>query len=457
MNTPRPSHENIRRTLLLQFLIGACIHLTFAAIVLNTDSACTAVKTSTTQQTWIAPDTISYVNPAEKYLSEFDRHGLLGPPNRYRTMGYPALIALTMKISPTHWITLLIYFQAVVSALIYPALSIISRTLFASTTRQLNALFIFMLFVGAYVSRVAYVLTDLIFVVSFYAGLASAMLMIIRRSWLWLIPQVLLIGYASLVRPTLYFFPVLHLAILTALAVRHCRTHKTPALKYAALILCSIIPITAIAAIPTIKNYKHYNTAVPSHVLGINAFNITGKYVLTQQNRQDLYQQYLAEIKAQPDPASEYHKRVESAVKIFKQYPLTTLRAMAGSSAKMLGITHWLPAFQHFNKSWWYLSSNARNKAENSTLVKYVSLFFAAVHLAVYAAFALFLLNLLTHKKLTFLLILLATLAYLIGPVFIAGGGARLRLPAEGIIIICALHYISHKLTSKTQPAHTAR
>ncbi|MCK5000655.1 MAG: hypothetical protein KAS23_14025 [Anaerohalosphaera sp.] len=432
----------LAKTLCLQFLIALCIHTVFAAIIVHSEAAYSGIERSTIEPHWISFDTPSYVNPAKKYIVDFEKNGIFGPPNRYRTMGYPALIALTMKLSPDNWIKILIYFQAIVAALAYPAISVISRILFNSKIRHLNVLFAFLLLSGAYLSRVGFVLTDLVFAVFLYVGIACAFLSIAKRSWLWVIPQVIFIGGASLIRPTLYLYPILHLVVLCVLAGKYFHDKETPKIKYITLVLLPAVFIACVASIPTIRGYKHFGIVAPSQVLAVNLFNITGRYVLQKEGREDLYNDYCELIDGEPDDASRYRKKIDCALEIYTQYPYRTFRTMSGSSAKMMAATHWLPVFHCWNLDWWYFSSNGRGRSQNSLFVKYFVLAFSMIYLTIYSAFIWFLWQLLKAKKYLFLLLVIMIVSYLLLPTFIAGGGGRLRLPAEGIIAICAIHQL---------------
>ncbi len=130
------------------------------------------------------------------------------------------------------------------------------------------------------------------------------------------------------------------------------------------------------------------------------------------------------------------------ALKIYREYPLTTITQMAKNAIGILGRAHW-PLAAHF---WGYSFKDRVDKAMpliESNVVWLLEATFNFIYLGIYILFGVFLVQLFRSKQFFLLSTLLLFVSYFLAPTFLASGvGSRMRLPVEGLIVLAALYQL---------------
>ena len=433
-----------RRFLLLQYLIGLVVTAVFSALVLLSDVPFHNIRSSTDSSPqadrWFSLDTRSYVSPARNFLS----HGVFGYgdcADVNRTIGYPAFLAFMMHVFGENWIVAVIVIQCLLCPLIYPALSIIASRLLGRQYPH-GWLFIFSLVSGAYFTRSCYILSDLPFAIFLVVGLAFGLTSMVRSDgWLVLL-HLLFIGVAAQIRPTLCLYPILFLLAYAALNKKDVAIRKRHFTK--TRLVVSLVLLAIICNLPILRNYINRGLASPSIVLSTNMFNIAARATLREVGRPEEYQSLVNTVKLQEELAQKDRLKKKLALQVYRKYPWQTMRNMFGNAGKLMGSNHWLPALHYWEYDWWYFHKNGRGLTNNSTAAAVLTLAWAAVYLGVYSVFAKFLLRLwFTEKRYLLLGFCMIFIGYFMIPTFIAGGAPRLRLPAEWLIVMCAIYEIA--------------
>lgn len=429
------------RYLLIQYLIGLSVNAILTFCVITSDISYNNIERSTIpmprSERWFSVDTIGYVNIAKNFFNhDFGAQGKYR--GTQRTIGYPCFLATTM--SHENWIVWVLIFQTVVAAMLYPATAVIASTLFSQRYPCHWVLFGFCLCSSAYFARSCYILTDLFFSSFFVSGMALLFSSIANRSWLYAFSGILLIGIAAQIRPTLFLFPILNLLFLLLILKQSNRNMKD--LKLIAMIAVTTVTLLVACNIPSYRNYKNRGAAVPSTVMSTNMFDIGARSILEKVDRLDHYYELEKNVKQEKNLSKMIKLKNRYALEVFREYPRKFLRNTFGNAGKMMGGTHWLAIYQYWGHDCWYFNINGRGKTNNMKTLLVMCILWGLIYLVMYTAFAFFLISLLKQKQYLFFIALTGLICYFIAPAFIAGGNCRLRLPVEGIIILCAIYQI---------------
>jgi len=125
------------------YALGLAINMAYLAVLLSFDISrrnLQPVSTSEIQTVWRLPDAGTYVRAARAFLQTGVFAGSDGLPDAHRTVGYPAFLAVAMKLGRDHWAAWLWVLQAVLFAGVYPALAVVAREWFGATERQIRCL-----------------------------------------------------------------------------------------------------------------------------------------------------------------------------------------------------------------------------------------------------------------------------------------------------------------------------
>ena len=79
---------------------------------------------------------------------------------------------------------------------------------------------------------------------------------------------------------------------------------------------------------------------------------------------------------------------------------------------------------------------------KKSNIVLAINIFFGLIYMGIYLLFIIFLIYLIKNKKFFYFFTIIIFIAYILLPSFIGGGGNRMRLPVEGMIILPALYML---------------
>ena len=281
--------------LVLSYFAGLALNLALLGILFNNETTFTNVQIPQgeyVENRWGRSDVMSYVKPARNFLE----HGVLGKqdiPDYIRTVGYPAFLALMMYIGGDNWHIWVVVAQAVIFAAVYPALLKIADVLFENQRKLLMAVWGFCILSGVYIATVPAILTDLFTAVFFTLGLCFGVLMIVNRSWIYLILHLFFIGYAAQVRPTLGIYPVINIFVLLSVArLKGIRNIKS-------MIIAATVALLILCNLPSLRNYTNHGFFAPSERLSFNLFNENAKDILVKNGRQEDFEEFNRQVRSQ--------------------------------------------------------------------------------------------------------------------------------------------------------------
>lgn len=422
------------QSLTTQYFIGLSVNVLYVVLLLSSNVGYKHIHLPAYSDidivdygnnTWPYFDVQSYVLLAKAFL-ERGEFACCGDylPGYYRTIGYPSFLSVMMKIFGDNWHVFTIFLQAIIFAFVYPALSKISMLLFPEKRWLTAVTFCVYLFLGLYLTFVPLILTDLFFAVFFTIGLCFGLISVIRQSWIYLILELIFIGYAAQVRPTLVYYPVVHALVLFAVARKH---QISNVLKVKKLIVVSCVLLMFLCSLPSIRTYLNYGIFKPTDGFEIN-LRCLAKDVLLDRNKADVYEAEVAKIKATKDIKEKLKLRAKYTFATCKKYPWTTIKIYAKKGIKVIGQGYWIWPTRLFSKS---------EPSSGPKLIAYI------VQLPINIAFMLFLINLLRSKELLSLFTIIIFISYFLIPAFFSGDGSRLRLPFDGLVIMFAVYQIT--------------
>jgi hypothetical protein len=132
-------------------------------------------------------------------------------------------------------------------------------------------------------------------------------------------------------------------------------------------------------------------------------------------------------------------------VEICTKYPGATIKALLTYARANLLRNSWIEIGPYLGYYWRDITppTNPLIHFKKSEFLYVATAGWIVVYIIIYILFILFLVHLARRKEWLFLFTILAFVSYLLLPTFICGGGARYRLPVEGIIVMCAFYEIS--------------
>ena len=426
---------HMRHTLERQFAIGLLVHLLYVAVMLcaNYDSLHIG-GVDPARNHWWADDRAGYIRTARTFLDSgaFVR---MGAPDYHRTVGYPLFLATMMSAGGAHWAVVTYLVQAVLLATVYPAITVIATILFPSR-RIAWPVFVFSLVSGCYFPYAAQMLTDGLFAACFVVGVCFGLLAVVRRNWWWLLAQCAAIGFAAQVRPSLITYPIVN-AVLLAYVARRDKEGRRDAGAWK-FVLVSTVMLTLLCNLPSIRNYVNYRVFLPTDILSNNCATYLAKQVLANQGGSAEYERMDAqfhELYLQGRLKERLKLQDRFAWNVFRAHPVVTAAIYSYNAFWNLFEMHWQNVFYFYRLCW--LSDDACGRFHRSPAVFLLAMPWVVVYSGMYLLFGRFLIGLLRRKEwlgcaafVLFVSPLLAT--------FVAGEGARMRLPVEGLIVVCA-------------------
>jgi len=425
----------------LQYLVGLVVNIVFVVILLSTDVSYRNLQLPEGEyqnNIWAGSDVMTYVRPARNYLN-YGVFGRENVPDYHRTVGYPLYLALMMKLFGDSWHIWALFVQAILYASIYPALSKITQILFPEKPSLVVPAFCFFLISGAYFTRTPVLLTDLFFSVLFTIGVCFGLLSIVRQSWKYLFLHLIAIGYAAQVRPALILYPVVNVFVLWLVARRHGVSNRT---RVKAMIVTSLAVLVLVCNAPSIRNYVHYVFFKPTDVFANGLFTYLGGRTMIDNGEQDAYEEMRKNVYETDNVAQRITLMEKYAMQICKKYPVTIMKQLIIYAAGNCLHSHLLviPKYLGYN---WRARPGERAPLKQSKLVFGLLVTWCVVYMLIWMFFLCYLLLLIKEREWLFLFTISMLVCYILIPTFVAGGGGRMRLPVEGIIVVCAFYMIS--------------
>lgn len=426
------------KSLRVQYAIGLLVNVVFILVLLNSGTAFRNLQMPEgefSDNLWKRTDVISYWGIARNF-TEYGVFGSGQTPSFNRTPGYPLFLASAMMLFGENWLIWIFFIQAFLFAFMYPAISKIAQLIFRESEAVVISSFIFFLLMGTYYTRVPVILTDLFFTTFFTLGLVFGLLAVTRKNWWYLCLQLIFTGYAALVRPTLIFYPLINLMVLTAAAKRGGLLQLK---KVKRLIAVSSIALLVLCQGPSIRNYANYGIFRPTDLVAINLFD-TAQKVLIDADREELKSRLRTDVMMRQGLGERLKLQRGYALLVYKQYPLSTLKCLLREAVPIAGNSHLLYIGRFWGNWWQNKASSIHMDLKKSSTLLALNITGYIIYLGVYIYFLLFLMRLLKKREfLYFLTVFIFMLSFLVPPLF-SGGGSRMRLPVEGPIVIMAFY-----------------
>lgn len=435
-----------------QYAIGLLCNLGFLFLLLNNPVTYRNLQLPEgiyRDNLWKGHDVDTYVNPARNFL-EYGVFGVGEKPDFHRTVGYPLFLAVLIKLFGENWLIWAFIAQSFIFALIYPALSNIASMLFPKNKHVQVISFLFFLASGAYITKTPVILSDLFFTVLLTIGLCLGMQSIVKRNWYLMFSGVAFIGYAAQVRPVLSFFPVVSFLVFLSVATLY-RSDKDK--KVRRMIIFSTLLLLILCILPAIRNYSNYGLFQANDVLETNMFKYLGRQVMLENNESGAYA--LMDEKVQESLlARKMELEKEYSFSIYSKYPLTSLKYILLNTGRILGSNHLIDAAYFWGLYPIDSDSTGHMPFIQSNYVLAFTVVYGLVYLFLYVLFSSFLIRLFKKKRYLFFFTLIVFISYFLIPAFIGGGGQRMRLPVEGIIVLFGLYEYDTYWSGKMHSLH---
>ena len=434
-----------KKQLLLQYVIGLILNVLLLLVIASGSKSFSNMQLPEGKyqnNLWRGGDVLTYVNPARNFLE----NGVFGAgetPDYHRTTGYPFFLAAMIKIFGNGWLYPAIIIQALFFALIYPALSSICIIFTPGKPKLANYVFIFSLFSGAYWAFVPVILSDLFFTVLFVLGFGFGLHSITRQSYKYLVLHMAFLGFAAQIRPTLSLYFIGSFFLLFSLA----KIYRVYNKKTITIITISTITLTILGNAPAVRNYVNHRFFAPTDIGYELLISYFGRDILEKTSKLNQYKAIKEEIAAEADlnPKAALYKKY--AIEIIKDNPLMSCLIYCKNAASIMFNSHYntLAAF------WGYSYKNIENpqhyRLKKSNVILIIALLGAVVYAVIYFFAGLQLIRFIKEKQPILALSLIFIFGLFLLPSFLSSGaGSRMRLPAEGLLVILGITEISRRV-----------
>ncbi|MCG6551168.1 MAG: hypothetical protein L7F77_02475 [Candidatus Magnetominusculus sp. LBB02] len=434
--------------IVVQYIVPAVINIIYIIVMLSNGTTAFNLQMPEGQFTKNAmngTDVMTYVEPARNFLT----YGVFGKgtvPDHVRTIGYPMFLSLIMAVFGGNWLYAVFFVQALLFAAIYPALFIINRDFLGGGDRGFYRASIFLTATGCFIVTAPVVLTDMFFAVVFTCGLCLGILSIVRQRLLYLIMYIILIGYAAEVRPTLGLYPVLNAAVLV-IAARKAGVINTK--KIRSWIAASTLILMVVCSGPAIRNYINHGLFEFTDIAAINLYDYLMVEVLFLEDKMDVYHKTNQEIARIPNLEDQIKKKKETALRVFLQYPATTVGKLVTHAEAIVLKLPWLDTAALAGVD---LSPTAAAKLtpRQRMIDKALAMLITLCYVFIYSLFASYIIRQLREGRLLYGLTIIGVIVYFLLPPLIAGGGFRMTLSVIGLIALCAFEELGRYFDNPT-------
>jgi len=400
---------------------------------------------------WGMSDVHTYINPA----IVFSERGVFfsgSLPEYHRTIGYPLFLSIFIRTAGPYWNIAVLFFQALLFAFIYPVIFHLIRMFFPAYKTLPAYTFLFLIIAGTFIPYTAFLYTDTMFALTFLAGMLFCIMGIEKNSVRYIALELLLIGYAAEVRPTLALFPVLNILLI----IYFSRQFHGMLNKFAKkTMVISTILLLILCNGPSIRNYMNYGIFMSTDVLHNNLVRYLAKHVMIDLGREEEYkQQYnrIIEIEKQLMESPVYDASSAQLLKrslevkdsvshpILEAHPFLTIKWIAAYGLYNSFDYHWGTLF-NFGDMHWHKDPKFHEISKLSIFLFAISVI---VYIIIYYFFIYFIIEKIKENEFCFIAILLLMFLPFLASSF-GGGGARMRLSVEWMIFAAAILQMSAK------------
>jgi hypothetical protein len=291
------------------------------------------------------------------------------------------------------------------------------------------------------------ILSDLFFAVIFTIGLCFGLEAIFRKSWKYLILHILFIGYAAQVRPLLSVYPIINFFILLLVAKDYLILKNRTIQLF---LIVSTISLLWLCNAPSIRNYINHRLSDPTDVLSNNMFDYLAKDVLNRKGEQSTYLLMKNEVDNVKNISEIVRLKKKLAIEVFRKYPVTTIIQLGYNAGINLFEPYWIIAAKYYGYHYMDVESIRHMPLKKSNLVLIIFSFFVFINIVLWILFSCSLLYFFRSEKIMTLIPIIILFFYFVIPTFMSGQGCRMRLPAEGLMVLCTFYYLEQKLITKT-------
>ncbi|WP_163339186.1 hypothetical protein [Desulfopila sp. IMCC35008] len=296
-----------------------------------------------------------------------------------------------------------------------------------------------LLFLGVGTAYTGLLISDQMFTSLLYAGLACGALAVRNESWGYTLLQVVLLGAAAQIRPTLgLFFPAVFFLLLYSSQLYRDKISG----RVKAIVVFSVAVMAITGNAPAFRNYIHHGTFTPTSILSDNLARYLAGPVLIAKDRGAEYEKELKTFK-EARGVTKIRIQREFAVSVVREYPIETAKRMTYHVVWNLFEPHWEYVLNVFGQGFYLNNIFTTEGKVNFGILK--NLPFWLIYILAYLLVFLALLRavvrgdwMLLGGLVIFSLPLCASL--------LNGQGARMRLYAEPLIIDLAVIEICRRL-----------
>ncbi|MDQ3839392.1 MAG: hypothetical protein M3297_08995 [Thermoproteota archaeon] len=190
---------------------------------------------------------------------------------------------------------------------------------------------------------------------------------------------------------------------------------------------------------PSIRNYINHGFFQPTNILAVDLFEHLGRDVLIGEGKAYEYNILKGNVQRVANIKEKIRLQEELAMKIYSTYPARTLQVLMRNAVGIMGRAHWPFAARFWGYNFKDEFDPAHMKLKRLTVIFYLESFFNLVYFIVYLLFFGFLVRTFRVGNYMLFLVICLLIGYFLIPTFInPGGGSRMRLPVEGLIITMA-------------------
>jgi len=337
-------------------------------------------------------------------------------------------------ITGVDWRMIVYVAQAIIFALIYPAIYYMGRDVFGLTRRVSIGCVGFTVFSGAFISYTPIILSDAMFATALITGMVCGFYALGKRSITWSLLHIVAITYAATVRPMLAFYPFAAACMHWA----YIRSRYRPPDHFRCLLMAAMFLFTLIGVqTPAARNWVNHGVFTPSENGFIIFYDYLARDVLGMKKELARYEQVQAVLAERSDHGMMGDRiaiRKRAALRVYRDYPVETAAFMLFYGMLNSLEMHWNNTLFYLFRQTWY-RDYADGSVRWSPLPFVVGILFVIVYGYIYSA-AIFLAA--TMRKNVW--VITSVLVFLVPYAFCSTNyqGARMRLWFEPLLVLAA-------------------
>ena len=402
---------------------------------------------------WAGTDINDYLNSGINYVN-YGVFGIGDKPDHLRTIGYPAIIAFYYSVFGDNWLGIFQISQCLLFACMYPLMTLLAREVFPQISdRLISVIFLFLLATGTYWVRSIMLLTDTMFALFFTAGFYYGLKVFRSNNLAYVLLYVICISTAAFIRPTLFLFPILNVALAFFVVTKN----GVSIFKVLNKLLLTTLIFAFTCNFATLRNFVNYSFLSPSSVVGLNAFRSVAQKIMLPAGEEEAYKTDADKIAATEDISAKTMLREQIMTDAVLRHPWFTAQMLEKNTINIFLDNHMVNNLaNYFGYNWKSLANSnspfvSTYPYKKSLLCLYLTYAMMGLYFVMWVLLLGFCYSAIVKGQYEYLCLIGMLLFIFIFPAVIIGdGGSRLRLPFEPFLVLFAL-YQAHKIIAKPQ------